>query len=127
MGRSLLDKDTGIRRFSCREQGSSWAVEVGNNQNKICPIIVENINTNGQILVEMLSKECGQYLEIAETIRSLGLTILKGVSEAYGCQTWMCFVVEGRITESCTGWMSYGRLCSFCDRNDQIIYDSDEH
>ncbi|GFP96824.1 transcription factor emb1444 [Phtheirospermum japonicum] len=89
----LLDKDTGIQRFSSREQGSSWAVEVGNNQ-KICPIIVENINMNGQMLVEMLSKECGQFLEIAETIRSLGLTILKGVSEAYGNQTWMCFVVE---------------------------------
>ncbi|PIN23111.1 hypothetical protein CDL12_04176 [Handroanthus impetiginosus] len=89
----LLDKDTGMRRFSCREQGSSWAVEVGNNQ-KLCPIIVENINMNGQMLVEMLCKECNQFLEIAETIRSLGLTILKGVSEAYGNKTWMCFVVE---------------------------------
>ncbi|KAL3647769.1 hypothetical protein CASFOL_008737 [Castilleja foliolosa] len=89
----LLDKDTGIQRFSSREQGSSWAVEVGNNQ-KICPIIVENINMNGQMLVEMLSKECGQFLEIAETIRSLGLNILKGISETHGNQTWMCFVVE---------------------------------
>ncbi|KAK6164473.1 hypothetical protein DH2020_001337 [Rehmannia glutinosa] len=95
----LLDKDTGMRRFSCREQGSSWAVEVGNNQ-KVCPIIVENINMNGQMLVEMLSKECGQFLEIAETIRSLGLTILKGVSEAYGNETWMCFVVEGQNNRS---------------------------
>lgn len=48
----LLDKDTGMRRFSCREQGSSWAMEVGNNQ-KACPIIVENINMNGQMLVEV--------------------------------------------------------------------------
>ncbi|KAL3644949.1 hypothetical protein CASFOL_010129 [Castilleja foliolosa] len=95
----LLDKDTGIQRFSSREQGSSWAVEVGNNQ-KICPIIVENLNMNGQMLVEMLSKECGQFLEIAETIRSLGLTILKGVSEAYGNQMWMCFVVEGENNRS---------------------------
>ncbi|XP_042017186.1 transcription factor EMB1444-like isoform X2 [Salvia splendens] len=89
----FLDKDTGMRKFSRSEQGSSWAVEVGNDQ-KVCPIIVENINMNGQMLVEMLCKECDQFLEIAETIRSLGLSILKGVSEAYGNKAWMCFVVE---------------------------------
>ncbi|CAA0842476.1 Transcription factor EMB1444 [Striga hermonthica] len=74
----LLAKETGIRRFSCRDQGSSWAVELGNSQ-KVCPIIVENINMNGQMLVEMLSKESGQFLETAEALRSLGLNILKGV------------------------------------------------
>ncbi|KAL0383605.1 UNVERIFIED_CONTAM: Transcription factor [Sesamum calycinum] len=95
----LLDKDTGMRRFSSCEQGSSWAVEVGNNQ-KVCPIIVENISMNGQMLVEMLCEECSQFLEIAETIRSLGLTILKGVSEAYGNKTWMCFVVEAQNNRS---------------------------
>lgn len=42
----------------------------------------------------MLCKECNQFLEISETIRSLGLNILKGVSEAYGNKAWMCFVVE---------------------------------
>ncbi|CAA0832168.1 Transcription factor bHLH155 [Striga hermonthica] len=94
----LLDKETGIRRISCREQGSSWAVELGNSQ-KACPIIVENINMNGQMLVEV-NKESGHFLEIAETIRSLGLSILKGVSEAYGDQMWMCFVVEGENNRS---------------------------
>ncbi|KAL1539672.1 transcription factor EMB1444-like isoform X2 [Salvia divinorum] len=89
----FLDKDTGMKKFSRSEQGSSWAVEVGNDE-KVCPIIVENINMNGQMLVEMLCKECDQFLEIAETIRSLGLSILKGVSEAYGNKAWMCFVVE---------------------------------
>ncbi|KAL3849950.1 hypothetical protein ACJIZ3_011832 [Penstemon smallii] len=91
----LLDKETGMRRFSSREQGSSWAVEVGNNS-KVCPIIVENINMNGQMLVEILCEEYNQFLDVAETIRSLGLTILKGVSEAYGNKTWNCFVVEGQ-------------------------------
>ncbi|GER24919.1 basic helix-loop-helix (bHLH) DNA-bindingsuperfamily protein [Striga asiatica] len=96
----LLAKETGIRRFSCRDQGSSWAVELGNSQ-KVCPIIVENINMNGQMLVEMLSKESGQFLETAEALRSLGLNILKGVSEeAYGDQIWMCFVVEGENNRS---------------------------
>lgn len=50
----LLDKDTGMRKFSRCEQGSTWAVEVGNNQ-KVCPIIVENINMNGQMLVEVMT------------------------------------------------------------------------
>ena len=34
------------------EQGSSWAVEVGGHM-KICPIVVENINMNGQMLIEV--------------------------------------------------------------------------
>lgn len=50
----LLDKETGMQKFSRCEQGSSWAVEVGNNQ-KVCPIIVENINMNGQMLVEVMT------------------------------------------------------------------------
>ncbi|CAA0823976.1 Transcription factor EMB1444 [Striga hermonthica] len=96
----LLAKETGIRRFSCRDQGSSWAVELGNSH-KVCPIIVENINMNGQMLVEMLSQESGQFLETAEALRSLGLNILKGVSEeAYGDQIWMYFIVEGENNRS---------------------------
>ena len=34
------------------EQGSSWAVEVGGHM-KICPIVVENLNMNGQMLIEV--------------------------------------------------------------------------
>ncbi|XP_073015994.1 LOW QUALITY PROTEIN: transcription factor EMB1444-like [Primulina eburnea] len=94
----LLDKNTDMWRFSS-EQGSSWAMEVGNNS-KVFPIIVENINMHGQMLVEMLCERCSQFLDIAETIRSLGLTILKGVSEAYGNKTWICFVVEGQNNKS---------------------------
>ncbi|KDO68475.1 hypothetical protein CISIN_1g004499mg [Citrus sinensis] len=77
------------------EQGSSWAVEMGSHL-KVCSIVVENLNKNGQMLVEMLCEECSHFLEIAEAIRSLGLTILKGVTEAHGDKTWICFVVEGQ-------------------------------
>ncbi|KAA8543355.1 hypothetical protein F0562_021150 [Nyssa sinensis] len=89
------DKERGIRRLSGYEQGSSWAVEVGSHL-KIFPIMVENINKDGQMVVEMMCEECSHFLEIAEAIRSLGLTILKGVTEAYGDKTWICFVVEGQ-------------------------------
>lgn len=41
-----------------------------------------------------MCEECSHFLEIAEAIKSLGLTILKGVTEAHGEKTWICFVVE---------------------------------
>ncbi|XP_031744622.1 transcription factor bHLH155 isoform X2 [Cucumis sativus] len=89
----LHQKGSGMLGTSDTDQGSSWAVEVG-GQLKVCSIIVENLNKNGQILVEMLCEECSHFLEIAEAIRSLGLTILKGITEAHGEKTWICFVVE---------------------------------
>ncbi|KAL2934711.1 hypothetical protein RDABS01_017830 [Bienertia sinuspersici] len=77
------------------EQGSSWAVEVGGHM-KICPILVENLNMNGQMLIEMLCEDSDHFLEIAEAIRSLGLTILKGLTDNHGDKTWMRFVVESQ-------------------------------
>ncbi|XP_054807388.1 transcription factor EMB1444-like isoform X2 [Prosopis cineraria] len=77
------------------EQGSSWAMEVGGHL-KVHSILVENLNKNGQMLIEMLCEECTHFLEIAEAIRSLGLTILTGTTEAHGEKTWICFVVEGQ-------------------------------
>ncbi|KAE8701423.1 hypothetical protein F3Y22_tig00110548pilonHSYRG00956 [Hibiscus syriacus] len=88
-------KGAGSLGSSNYDQGSSWAVEVGSHL-KVCSIVVENINKNGQMLVELLCEECSHFLEIAEAIRSLGLTILKGVTEARGEKTWICFVVEGQ-------------------------------
>ncbi|XP_057744481.1 transcription factor EMB1444-like isoform X1 [Arachis stenosperma] len=78
---------------SSYQQGSSWAMEVGGHL-KVRSILVENLNKNGQMLVEMLCEECSHFLEIAEAIRSLGLTILKGATEARGEKTCLCFVVE---------------------------------
>jgi len=42
----------------------------------------------------MLCEECSHFLEIAEAIRSLGLTILKGGTKVHGEKIWICFVVE---------------------------------
>ncbi|XP_076960989.1 transcription factor EMB1444-like [Bidens hawaiensis] len=91
----LLGNKNGIQGSSNHEQGSSWAMEVGNHM-KACPVTVENIGTNGQMLVEMECEEDVHFLEIADAIRSLGLTILKGVTEPDGDKTRMCFVVEGQ-------------------------------
>ncbi|KAL8170324.1 hypothetical protein V2J09_022128 [Rumex salicifolius] len=88
--RSRVSKDG-----SSHEQGASWAVEVGGHM-KICPIVVENLNMNGQLMIEMLCEDCDYFLQIAEAIRGLGLTILKGITEAHADKTWMRFVVEGQ-------------------------------
>ncbi|KAK1300244.1 Transcription factor LHW [Acorus calamus] len=75
------------------EGGATWAFEVG-TQSMICPIIVEDLNPPRQMLVEMLCEERGFFLEIADLIRGLGLTILKGVMEARNNKVWACFAVE---------------------------------
>jgi len=42
----------------------------------------------------MLCEERGFFLEIADLIRGLGLTILKGVMEAHNDKIWARFAVE---------------------------------
>ncbi|XP_052179522.1 transcription factor EMB1444-like isoform X2 [Diospyros lotus] len=91
----LCDEEKVVRGLPNYDQGSSWAMEVGSHL-KVCQIMIENINMNGQMLIEMMCEECNHFLQIAEAIRSLGLTILKGVTEACGEKTWMHFVVEGQ-------------------------------
>lgn len=44
--------------------------------------------------MQMMCEEGVHFLEIADALRSLGLTILKGVTEPDGDKTRMCFVVE---------------------------------
>ncbi|KAJ8750086.1 hypothetical protein K2173_014001 [Erythroxylum novogranatense] len=73
--------------------GATWAFEVG-SQSMVCPIIVEDLNPPRQMLVEMLCEECGIFLEIADLIKGLGLTILKGVMEARNDKIWARFAVE---------------------------------
>lgn len=91
----LIDKETGVHVYSSNEQGSSWAMEVENHL-RVFPIMIENINLSGQMLIEMLCENCTRFFEIAEAIRSLGMTILKGSTEACGGKIWICFVVEGQ-------------------------------
>lgn len=43
---------------------------------------------------QMLCEEQGFFLEIADLIRGMGLTILKGVMEARNDKIWACFAVE---------------------------------
>ncbi|GLJ41802.1 hypothetical protein SUGI_0865150 [Cryptomeria japonica] len=79
------------------ESGACWAVDLaayGEIQRRHCPIIVENLSQPGQMLVEILCEDKGIFLEIANNIRGLGLTILKGVMEVRNGHIWCRFVVE---------------------------------
>ncbi|KAI5058962.1 hypothetical protein GOP47_0025972 [Adiantum capillus-veneris] len=76
------------------ESGASWALELGGEETGHPPILVKNLNQPRQLLVVMFCEEKGHFLEIADVIRSLGLTILKGVMETRADKIWARFVVE---------------------------------
>lgn len=73
--------------------GPKKACEHGSDQ-EIWPVVVEYLNQPGQILVEVLCNDYGLFLEIANIIRHLELTILKGVLESRSNELWAHFVVE---------------------------------
>lgn len=75
------------------QSGKSWAFEFGNDL-QIYPIVVEDLAYPGHLLIEMLCNDRGVFLEIARVIRSLDLTILKGVMESRLSNTWAHFIVE---------------------------------
>lgn len=56
----------------------------------------------------MLCEERGFFLEIADLIRGLGLTILKGVMETKNDKIWACFAVEV-ILQKGTCFFSYAQ------------------
>ncbi|KAK9062671.1 hypothetical protein SSX86_019860 [Deinandra increscens subsp. villosa] len=89
----ILSKDGGVLLRDNFDGGATWAYEVG-SQSMVCPIIVEELNSPRQMLVEMLCEERGSFLEIADGIKRLGLTILKGVMESRNDKIWAHFTVE---------------------------------
>ncbi|XP_057782032.1 transcription factor LHW-like isoform X2 [Salvia miltiorrhiza] len=88
----IISKDGGLL-LKDNFGGATWAYEVG-SQSMVCPIIVEDLNQPHQMLVEMLCEERGLFLEIADIIRGLGLTILKGLMETRNDKIWARFAVE---------------------------------
>ncbi|KAM3398811.1 transcription factor LHW [Capsicum galapagoense] len=89
----IISKEGGLLLKDNFEGGATWAYEVG-SQSMVCPIIVEDLNQPRQMLVEMLCEERGLFLEIADIVRGLGLTILKGVLETRNDKIWARFAVE---------------------------------
>ncbi|XP_024028273.1 transcription factor EMB1444 isoform X1 [Morus notabilis] len=75
------------------QNGTSWAFEFGSVQ-QACPIVVEDLGNTGHMLIEVLCDDHGLFLDIAQLIRRLDLTVLKGVMENRSSNTWAHFVVE---------------------------------
>ncbi|KAI3518395.1 hypothetical protein L1887_07080 [Cichorium endivia] len=90
---NIVSKEGGLLLRDNSEGGATWAYEVG-SQSMVCPIIVEDLNSPRHMFVEMLCEERGSFLEIADVIRRLGLTILKGVMESRNDKIWANFTVE---------------------------------
>ncbi|KAF8029304.1 hypothetical protein BT93_E1861 [Corymbia citriodora subsp. variegata] len=92
-------EDSGRNRWRALEidtdsqGGASWALEIG-GELQVCPIVVEDLESPGLMLIEMLCNEQGLFLDIAQVLRRLELTILKGVTEEDSGNTWACFIVE---------------------------------
>ncbi|KAL2506956.1 Transcription factor LHW [Forsythia ovata] len=89
----IISKDGGVLLKDDFKGGATWAYEVGSTS-MVCPIIVEDLNQPRQMLVEMLCEERGLFLEIADVIRGLGLTILKGLMESRNDKILARFAVE---------------------------------
>ncbi|KAJ6835202.1 transcription factor LHW-like [Iris pallida] len=89
----FINREGGLQLKENFKGGATWAYEVG-TQSTACPIIVEDLNPPRQMLVEMLCEQRGFFLEIADFIRGLGLTILKGVMEVRKDKIWARFAVE---------------------------------
>ncbi|XP_011094905.1 transcription factor LHW [Sesamum indicum] len=75
------------------QNGKSWAIELGTDQ-QFCPIVVKDLEHSGHMLIEMLCPDHGRFLEIADAIHRLQLTILQGVMERSSDNSWARFIVE---------------------------------
>ncbi|MQM09218.1 hypothetical protein Taro_042085 [Colocasia esculenta] len=91
----MIGEETGVilRDSQSNGGGATWAYEVA-GQTLVCPITIKELNPPGQMLIEILCEDRGSFLEIADSIRSFGLTILKGVMEARDKKIWAHFLVE---------------------------------
>ncbi|KAK4796308.1 hypothetical protein SAY86_028634 [Trapa natans] len=61
---------------------------------QVFPIVVEDLEHSGHMLIEMMCHDPCLFLEIAQVLRRLELTILEGLTETRSDTTWARFVVE---------------------------------
>ncbi|KAF5773751.1 putative transcription factor bHLH family [Helianthus annuus] len=91
VGTVLKDNRTPVVKDS--QSGASWAFELGGDL-EVCPILVEDLQYPGHMVIEMICDDSMRFLEIAEVIHGLELTILHGVMEKRSGHTWAHYIVE---------------------------------
>ncbi|CAA0830524.1 Unknown protein [Striga hermonthica] len=88
-----LDEEK-TRKPADLEKGKSWAVELG-SEKLSCPIVVKDLDHPGQMMIQMVCTDCNGFLEIADVIHRLELTILEGTMEKSTDGSWQArFIVE---------------------------------
>ncbi|KAI3904780.1 hypothetical protein MKW92_002664 [Papaver armeniacum] len=78
-------KDSRSSETPSHHNGKDWSV---------CPVVIEDLDHPRQMLIEVLCEDHKLFLEIAQVLRDLGLTILKGATEAHSNKILAHFVVE---------------------------------
>lgn len=86
-------KNTRTPEDKVSQNGASWAFELGGDS-KVCPILVEDLQYPGHMIIEMICDESIRFLEIAEVIHGLDLTILNGMMEKHSGNTWARYIIE---------------------------------
>ncbi|KAL3531783.1 hypothetical protein ACH5RR_005304 [Cinchona calisaya] len=87
-------KDVKLPIVESTQNGTSWALEF-ENEKQTCPVMVKDLEYPGHMLIEMLCNDHGRFLEIADVIHRLELTILKGAMERRSDESaWAHFIVE---------------------------------
>ncbi|KAI3822086.1 hypothetical protein L1987_09667 [Smallanthus sonchifolius] len=90
---------------------ATWAYELG-NQPMACPLVVEDLSTPGQMLIEILCEERGFFLEMVDIIKGFGVIILKGVMELRD-KIWARFIVEAEAKRHVTRHEIFSALVQF--------------
>ncbi|KAI3469114.1 hypothetical protein Pfo_025777 [Paulownia fortunei] len=106
--------------------GVTWACEVG-DQTMVCPLIVEDLSTPGQMLIEILCEEQGFFLEIVDIIRGFGLIILKGVMEVRETKIWAHFIVEAKGNRHATRQEIFSSLIQLLQMTGRSVANTNDH
>ncbi|KAL3639505.1 hypothetical protein CASFOL_017412 [Castilleja foliolosa] len=83
-------------KVNCSSQkGTSWVVKLESEQ-QMCPIVVKDLDHPNHLLIEVVCTDYDHFLEIADAIHRLQLTIIEGVMEENGenDSSWARFIVE---------------------------------
>ncbi|XP_019460942.1 PREDICTED: transcription factor EMB1444-like isoform X2 [Lupinus angustifolius] len=103
--RKITSQAEKLKRFAHREVPKCNKQKIkGSHPGRICaidfeselpwPIVIEDLDSSGHMLIEMICNEHGLFLEIAQVIQEMNLTILKGALEERPSTAWARFIVE---------------------------------
>ncbi|KAH7351591.1 hypothetical protein KP509_19G004600 [Ceratopteris richardii] len=87
-------QDEGYDGTYIEEHGTTWAMELG-GKGKECPLFIQDLGKPRHMLLKMQCEEKEVFLEIVDTVRGLGLKILKGFMELRAGKMWAQLVIKG--------------------------------